>query len=85
MSYPYTGGGTVSAKVVNRAEQDGTFAIEVALAVIAHRESGKQVSFRKTSAGTVITANVGKLPVSILAEESQHFPSLKDRKVGGWQ
>lgn len=83
-NYPYLGGGAVSAKIVNMAEGNGTFAIEVALAVIAHRENGKQVSFRKTMAGTVITANVGEEAVSILADESRCFPGLQHRKVGGF-
>lgn len=80
-NYPYMGGGTVSAKVVNRAEVDGTFAIEVAFAVIAHRENGKEVSFRKTSAGTLVTATIEGIPFTILGDESQNFPAIKHRRA----
>lgn len=78
-NYPYMGGGAVSAKVVNRAEVDGTFAIEVAFAVIAHRENGRKVSFRKTSAGTLVTATIDGIPLTILGDESEHFPCMRSR------
>lgn len=83
-SYPYLGGGSTSAKIVLEAERSGVFAAEVAFAVLAHKDSKKQVSFRKTSLGTIITANVGEMPVSILAEESEHFPNIRHRRTGGF-
>lgn len=82
--YPYTGGGVVSAKIMNRAEASGKFAIEVAFAVLDHKQGGKAVSFRKTEAGTVITANVDDMPVSILADESANYPNIRHRRTGGF-
>lgn len=82
-NYPHLGG-PVSAKIINQAEASGMFAAEVMLAICKHRDSRKQVTFSKTGAGTLITANVGNETVTILAEESQYFPSVRHRKVGGW-
>lgn len=82
-NYPYMGGGSVSAKVINTAEANGVFAVEVAFAVIAHRESGRKVSFRKTSYGTLVTATINGTPLTILGEESQYFPEVRSRRGGG--
>ena len=82
-NYPHLGG-TVSAKIMNHAEKSGQFAVETMLAISKHKDSKRQVTFTKVSAGTLITANMGAGTVTILAEESQFFPELRKRKVGGW-
>ena len=70
--------GTIaSAKVMNEAEHNGTFAIEVMFAALKHRESGKQITAARTTQGTLMTATTENGGcVTILAEESQFFPQI---------
>ena len=83
-NYPRLGV-VASAKVMNVAEQDGQFAIEVMLAAIEHKETRKRLSTKRTRHGTLLTVTdeAGRL-VSILAEESEYHGS-QYRRGGGFR
>lgn len=85
-NYPHLGV-VASAKVMNTAEADGQFAVEVMLAGIAHREAGKRTSSRQTRHGTLLTVTDerGQM-ITILAEESTHYGHrFTSRRGGGLQ
>lgn len=79
--YPHFDG-KVSAKVMNRAEIDETFAGTVREAIKRH--VGRYSSYKPDpKADTLMTMTVGTETVTIMADESQFFRELGFCQPGG--
>jgi hypothetical protein len=71
-------GGQVSAKIMNRAEIDETFAETVREAIRRHQ--GQRFSTYRDNGDTFLTVTVGPGTVTILADESEFFRELEQHR-----